>query len=132
MMMKNQQGMTLIGMLLTVGLVCFALLVTLRVVPVYINYYAVLQSIKALDSTSNSDLTGDPIQDVVTLKRMVNKRLEVNGIDDLKENELIITPRGENKFTVKIKYQVIKPLLYNISLLFDFSETREVNPGSDH
>ena len=130
--MRKQNGMTLIGMLLTVVVVAMAAIVVMRIVPVYLQYYTILESIKGLNSTPSSSLTGDAFSDVQELKKSLTKRLDINGVEDLRDDQIVISPDGENKFTVKIKYQVVRPLVYNISLLFDFDHTEEVVAGSEN
>lgn len=130
--MKKQQGMTFIGMLLTMVAVIMAAILIMRAVPVYLQYYSIIQSVKGLNSVPVTILTGDSYGDVEVLKRSLNKHFEINGLDNLKENQLVIVPNGEKKFTVKLKYQVIRPLLYNVSLLFDFNHTQEVVAGSEN
>lgn len=128
--MQKQKGMTLIGMLLTMAIVVVVGIVVMRVVPVYIQYYSIVQSIKALNSTQG--LIGDPLSDANTLRASVTKRLDINGIEDLKAKELVIVPGEAGKYLVKINYQVTRPLVYNMSLLFDFKNEIEVKPGSEN
>ena len=130
--MQKQKGMTLIGMLFTVIVVVMAAIVVMRVVPVYLQHYTIVQSIKGLNSTPASTLTGDSYTDIDTLRKSLTKRFDINGVDDLKNNQLIISPDGPNKFKVQLKYQVVKPLVYNMSLLVDFDDTYEVVAGSEN
>ncbi|HAT2048634.1 TPA: DUF4845 domain-containing protein [Legionella pneumophila] len=130
--MRKQQGMTLIGMLFTAVVVVMAGIFVMRVVPVYIQHYSILHSVKSLNSMSVSSLSGDPLTDVATLRESVTKRLDISGIEDLKPGQLVITPSGPNKFKIKLKYQVIKPLVYNMSLLFNFEDNFEVIAGSEN
>lgn len=130
--MGKQQGMTLIGMLFTAVVVVMAGIFIMRVVPVYIQHYSIIHSIKSLNSIPASSLSGDPYADVVTLRESVTKRLDINGIEDLKPEQLIISPAGTNKFKIRLKYQVIKPLIYNMSLLFNFENSFEVTAGSEN
>lgn len=130
--MHNQKGITLIGMLFTaVAVICVGILV-MRVVPVYLNHYSIVQSIKDLGSSTDSSLTGDSMSDVMVLRRSLTKRLDINGINDLDDEELSITPDGENKYIVKLKYQEIRPLVYNMSLLFHFDDVIEVKTHSEN
>src|SRR5689334_6170692 len=110
--MHKQKGMTLIGMLFTVVVIVMAATIVMRVIPVYLQYYSVIKSVKGLNEVSPSTLTGDPMADVNVLKSTLDKRLSINGVESLKENQLMIEPIGVNKFRVKLKYQVIKPLVY--------------------
>ncbi|KTC79879.1 DUF4845 domain-containing protein [Legionella cherrii] len=129
--MRKQHGMTFIGTLFTVVVLVMAAVVIMRIIPVYLQYYSVLKSVKGLNTIPPSTLTGDPVADVNVLKSTLDKRLDINGVESLKENQLSIEPLGANKFRVKLKYQVIKPLVYNMSLLFDFDHTEEVVTGSE-
>ncbi len=130
--MKKQQGITLIGMLLTMAVVVLAAIVVLRVVPVYIQYFSIIQSIKSLSATPMSSLSGDPESDIGVLRASLTKRLDINGVDDLKPNQLVITSDGGGLYTVKLNYQVIRPLIYNVSLYFDFQNTEKVKIGSEN
>ncbi|MGL5741514.1 MAG: DUF4845 domain-containing protein [Legionella sp.] len=130
--MQRQHGMTFIGSIVTIAVVVMAALLIMRVIPVYLQYYAIVESIKGLNTTPSSSLTGDPFQDVAILKSSLDKRLDINEVPSLKEDQLTIVPNGTNKFKVTLKYQVIKPLVYNISLLFDFNRTEEVVTGSEN
>lgn len=130
--MQKQNGMTLIGMLLTVIVFVMVGIVTIRIVPVYLQHYSVIQSIKSLNSTPTSSLSGDPIADIAVMRQSLTKRLDINGLEDFKDDQLQFTQSNESSYTVKLKYQIIKPLVYNISLLFDFNDTEEVKPGSEN
>lgn len=128
--MGKQQGMTLIGMLFTMVVVVMVGVVIMRIIPVYIQHYAIVQSIKGLSSTSMTSLTGDPLTDVTYLRNSLDKRFDINGVEQLKPEQITIVPNGANKYKVKLKYQVIKSLVYNMSLLFYFNDVIEVNVGS--
>ncbi|KTD32273.1 transmembrane protein [Legionella moravica] len=130
--MQKQQGMTLIGMLFTVIVVVMAAVVVMRVVPVYLQHYSIVQSIKGLNETPVSTLTGDSYSDIETLRASLSKRFDINGVDDLNNDQLVISPDGPNRFKVKLKYQVVKPLVYNMSLMVDFDNTYEVVVGSEN
>ncbi len=130
--MYKQKGMTFIGTVLTIVAIVIAATVIMRVVPVYLQYYSIIQSIDDLNSIPASNLTGDSMQDINELKGALDKHLDINGITSLKENQLTIEPLGANKFMIRLKYQVIKPLIYNVSLLFDFNHSEEVVAGSEN
>jgi hypothetical protein len=134
--MHKQQGITLIGMVLTIVVVVLSAIVLMRVVPVFIQHYSIVHSIKSLNETPVSTLSDDSINNVMILRRSLTKRLDINGIDDLKEDQLTISPEdgseGQNKYKVHLQYQVTRPLLYNMSLLFDFNDTIEVLAGSEN
>lgn len=130
--MRKQQGMTLIGMLLTVAAIVMAAIVVMRLVPVYIQHYEIVQSIKSLNTVPVSSLSGDPLADITVLRSDLTKRLDINGVDELKEGELTFTPDGEHKFKVRLKYQAVRFLAYNVNLMINFDDTYEVVAGSEN
>ncbi|WP_115707004.1 DUF4845 domain-containing protein [Legionella sainthelensi] len=130
--MYKQKGMTFVGTVLTIIAIVIAATVIMRVVPVYLQYYSIIKSIDDLNSIPASNLTGDSMQDINELKSVLDKHLDINGITSLKENQLTIEPLGANKFMIRLKYQVRKPLIYNVSLLFDFNHSEEVVAGSEN
>lgn len=130
--MHKQKGMTFIGLLSVVVLVIMAAIVTMRMVPVYIQHYSIMESVRALHTIPLSSFTGDQQADSEALRRSLTKRLDINGIEDLKEDQVIIESLGENTYSIKIKYQVIRPLAYNVSLLFNFDNTIKVTISSEN
>lgn len=128
--MKKQQGMTLIGSLMTMIVIVMALILVMRIVPVVIEHYTIVSSIKALSDTPVAD--SDPVSAAAALKNSLTKRLDVNDVNDLKDNQISITPDGEHKYKVRLKYQVIKSLMFNMSLLFDYDDTIEVTVSSEN
>lgn len=129
--MRKQQGITLIGMLFTMAVVVMTAVIVMRVVPVVIQYYSIVTAIKSLNQTPVSSLSGDPMTDVTTLRTHLTKRLDINGIEDLQPGQLVITPDVDNQFKITLKYQVTRPLVYNVSLLFEFNRIIEVVVGSE-
>lgn len=124
--MRTTRGMTLIGMLLTMAIVIFAGIVVMRVVPVYLAQYEIVTSIKALNTLPSTEFTTDPASNAHVLRTKLLNQLYVNSIESITPEQIIITPNGENAFQLSIKYQVIRPLIANVSLLFDFNTSQEV------
>lgn len=130
--MQKQKGMTLIGMLFTAAVVVILAIIIMRIVPVYLQHYSVVQSIKSLSETPLTSLSGDPAADTGVLRDSLDKRLDINGVEELTRNQITITPNGPKKYKIKLKYQVVRPLVYNMKLLFDFDELYEVTVGSEN
>ncbi|MDX1837328.1 DUF4845 domain-containing protein [Legionella taurinensis] len=127
--MRNQQGLTLIGMLFTVIVVCIAGLVIMRVVPVYIQHFEVKRSISALENIEAAEFSTDTAANAMVLRKRLANQFTINGLDDIKLDEVNIVPDGQGNFNINVKYTVVRPLFYNISLMFNFDETKEVNIG---
>lgn len=126
--MNKQKGMTLIGMILTLAIVVIAGIIVMRVVPVYIQHYSISQSIHALNRIPQEDLSSNPATNARLLKDKLKNQFYINGVDVPVEKVKII-PDRKGGFQVLVNYKVIKPLVGNISLLFQFDLTKEVHPG---
>ncbi len=127
--MRKNQGMTLVGMLLTMAVVVIAGILVMRIVPVYLQHYSVTSSINALKKVPATEFSADPAANARMLKDRLMKQLYINSVE-LPPEQIRIVPNGRGNFLVSVKYQVTKPLVYNMSLLFDFDESHEVEAGA--
>lgn len=126
-MIHKQKGITVVGLLVLILSILFVTILITRVVPAYINAYEVQNSIKALRSMDGSFFSEDPMTNVTVLKSKLLAQLDINGVKDITTEQIKIVPGDDNKYLVTVKYTVIKPLFYNISLMFDFNEVEEIS-----
>ena len=129
--MRKYQGMTLIGMLLTMAVVIIAGIVIMRIVPVYLEHYEVVNSMEALNKLPATEFSTDPSANANILKTKLLNQLYVNSIESITPEQIIISPDGEGSFLISIKYQVIRPLVANIRLLFDFEASQKVKVSAE-
>lgn len=129
--MKNQLGMTFIGMLLTMAVVVCAVIIVLRVIPVYIHHYEVINSLKALSSPSQKEFSADPSENADIIRRRLMTQFDINSIDDIKPEEIYIVPDDSGNMSIRIKYQVKRHLVGNVSLLFDFDANQKVSVSAE-
>lgn len=128
--MYKQKGMSFIGMLLTTIIVVLLGISVIRIVPVYIQHYSVVSSIKALSKLDPSTLTISQEMNVTLLKKKLENQLYVNEVDELVKEGIKIKPKGQRDYLVTLDYKTSRPLFYNISLLFTFKDQIEVHIGS--
>ncbi len=129
--MRKHQGMTLIGMLLTLAVVVISGVVLMRIVPVYIEQFEVMSSMKALNSLPATEFSADPYANASVLKSRLLNQLYVNSIESITPDEIKIAPDQNGVFIVSVKYQVTRPLVANIRLLFDFEASQEVKVSAE-
>lgn len=123
-MRRLQQGMTMWGLAVIVALIVFFSLLTLQLLPPYLEYFKI--------RTVMENLARQPDFGSMTREQMVEslqKRFDIEQVQrvDLR-NDLRIEPRGRMK-VVTIEYQVVVPLAYNISALLDFKKSVEAQGG---
>tara|TARA_Y100000588_G_C14269940_1_gene931876 strand:- start:2827 stop:3207 length:381 start_codon:yes stop_codon:yes gene_type:complete len=123
--MKKQTGMTFIGMLSTVAIIVVVGVLIMRVVPVYLQYYAVKQSVHALNKQPSDSMGGSPLTHIANMKDRLKKQFSVDGVE-IPENQISIKPLQDNEYEVKVVYTEKRALIGSMSLLFEFDITEEV------
>lgn len=129
--MQKQKGLTLIGMLLTMSTIIIMGIVIIRVVPVYLENYEVVRSMQTLNTLPAADFSTDPEMNANILRTKLLNQLYVNSIESITPEQIKMTPDDYGNFQVAIKYQVTKPLVANVSLLFDFDLSQEVKISAE-
>jgi hypothetical protein len=116
----RQNGMTAIGWLLVLGLIAFFTLITLRILPFYLEYAKVASALESLQNEPG--ITGKTKQEIV---RMVQKRFEVNDVMNVSAKELNVK-KDKGILTVSIEYERREHLISNIDVVGKFDKKVEV------
>lgn len=127
--MSKQQGRTFLGMMTMMAGIIIIAIMGMRIVPVWIDNYQINSSIKSLETLEASLFSDDTVANVQILKDKLMNQLYINGFGDIKADEVAVTPTVPGTYLVTIKYVVVKALAYNMSLLFDFNNAKEVTVG---
>jgi hypothetical protein len=121
MSMRNKQkGMTGTGWLVVLALIGFFSLLIIKLAPVYMEYYSVKTVLASLENEPL--ITQKSIADV---KKLVHRRLKVNGVYDVDKKGLKIK-RADGVMTVEMTYQVTKHMVGNVDVLISFSDKLEL------
>jgi hypothetical protein len=117
---RKQQGMTLIGMLITAAFVGLFVLAGIRLAPVYIEYLAVS---KALDS-AQSELggTAPTPQDI---RKLISRRFDVDNVTSIAAKDIEIT-RLSQGYKVEADYEGRATYIANLSLVAKFNKAVEI------
>jgi len=112
---KKQQGATLLGMLIVGAFVVFVALIVMKVAPAYIEFMSVKKVLKAMQSESLGTMSNKEIKD------SFEKRASVAYVDTVKGSDLVIEKTPDGSAVVSVSYEVVKPIVGNVSVLIDFS-----------
>jgi Domain of unknown function (DUF4845) len=112
--MKQQRGLSLIGLLLVSALIIVVALIGFKLLPAYIEYFTVQRVIS--DIASGSEVHGGTLRDASTA---FARRAQIDDITSIKAPDLEITKQGEG-FAILAAYQRCVPLFANISVCIDF------------
>lgn len=116
---KRQRGLGFLGLIALVGVLGFATVIGLKLVPIYMDSWkidGVMESvIKEPDIRQQSRL------EVVEL---MLKRLDINAVDavNYRNKEPITVTKRKNNMTINVFYRVETPLIGNLSLVAEFDK----------
>jgi hypothetical protein len=113
-LLRQQHGLTPLGTLTVVALIAFGVYLLLILVPVYLENFGVASSLKSLKQDTEIR-EKSPEQVYESLKR----RFDINDVKNVKKENVKITKASGNT-RVDVKYQVMVPLVSNISLALAF------------
>jgi hypothetical protein len=117
---KREQGLTFISWLVVLFVAGFAIMIGLKIIPVYLDHYAVKSS---LESIKNEPLISR--KPVTEIRKMLLARLDINSIRFLgKDNILINRSGGVTKVT--IKYEERREVVGNLSMIMTFDDSIEL------
>ena len=112
--MKKQRGVTLTGMIIVSVIVVLLLLLAFKIVPVYVEYFAIERQMKAMAI--------DPKMRGATRAQIMNAwaaRATVDNLQSLDPTYIEVTKEGDG-IVVSGEYSVKVPLFKNVSAYFDF------------
>ncbi|MDX1589489.1 MAG: DUF4845 domain-containing protein [Oleiphilaceae bacterium] len=118
--MKQQQGVSLLGFLLAVFLLLMAVTVIVRIVPAFIDDYAVKRMFHSLEESEQ--LIGASTRE---FHELVKRRQSQNGLDMFGRDQLSVT-RRDGLFVVDLQYEVRSPLVGNIDAVMSFRHNYEL------
>ena len=112
----RQKGITAIGMVIILALVAFFALLTLRLVPIYMENFTVSSHLNTLAEDSETKSLSD--RDILsTLK----KRFYIDDVKNVTEDNIFIDHEG-GKTTITIEYEVRAPIFGNIDVAVSVNE----------
>ena len=118
--MRRQQGMTLIGLVLTLALIGLGVLIAVRLVPVYIEAYSIGSVLSEMESQSRMEgrSRGE-------LRETFGRRLQVNDIESVSARDLEFreVAGGVEMF---VDYETRVPLFGNLDIVASFRRSATV------
>jgi hypothetical protein len=117
--LKRQQGLTLISLVFILGLIGFFVMLTLKIVPIYLDHGKVKSALEALKATPELQTKSE-----YEIRDSLNKRFSINYVYDVKPENIKVLKHG-NYVKVDIEYETVVALAGNLSALAEFHDTIE-------
>ncbi len=112
---KTQSGATLLGMLIVGAMIVFVALIVMKMVPAYTEYFSVKKVLLAMKQESLSSMSNKEIKD------SFDRRANIAYVEAVTGADLNIEKGADGETVLVVEYQVVKPVMGNVSVLIDFS-----------
>jgi hypothetical protein len=112
--LSRQNGMTGIGWLIVLALIGFFTLLTLKMVPSYLEYYKVVSTLDSLTKESG-------FQTPAEIRNLLERRFDISYVNTITPQDVEIRPAGEH-FIVSAEYESRVHLFGNVSVVMDFDK----------
>jgi Tfp pilus assembly major pilin PilA len=114
---KRQRGMTFISWLLVLGIAGIFATIALTLIPIYIEHYSVKHVLAQFEN--DGDLAK---KSTGQLRELMKKRLKINGVYDFDVQENLKVERDKGRVTVRVLYEVRRPVMGNVDLIVHFDD----------
>ncbi len=117
--MQKQKGLTLISIVFILVILGSVVLLVLKIAPIYMDHHNVSNALEAVKE----------MPEVTTMSRQeiqstLAKRFNLNYVEDVTLDDVEIIKRP-GYVKVRIAYEVVKPIVGNLSVLVDFDDSFE-------
>lgn len=116
----NQRGLSVLGMMVTIFIIIFAVLLVIKALPPYMQAYAVREALNDIAKEPNAAQMGKG-----KIKDKLERRLQVDGINAAITDNLVID-KQDGKVLIVLKYEKRVAVIGNIDFVFKFDEQVKV------
>lgn len=112
--MQKQRGMTFMGLVLVIAGVVFVAVIGMKMIPAYLEFMSVKKAINIIETNPEfAQMTTKQVRETF------DKTARIDNIQSITASELIVS-QGSTGPIVTAEYQVVVPLMGNVSALMDF------------
>lgn len=112
--LERERGITFLGILFVAIVIIFSALILIRIIPPYMDFYQVKDSLETLAKDPNT-----AHMNKAQFREMFSRRLHVNNINNIDPNKLEIeNDKGKTKLV--IKYETRVHVIGNLDAVMNF------------
>jgi hypothetical protein len=115
--MNRQRGVTFVGMVLIAGLIVFAAIIGLKLIPAYIEYATVVNHLREI--ARSPDARGASPRDI---QNMFRKRAQIDAVEAVKPEDIEVEKEGD-QVILRTAYSTKIKLFGNLNACIDFVAT---------
>ena len=114
--MKTQKGFTFWSLTFTIATIAVVALLTMKLLPAYSEFFAIKKAINRLETEGSlSSMSEDEI------RRAFDRSSGIDDIHSIQPRDLKIRRTNDGVTTVSAEYEVVVPLVANVSALLKFN-----------
>ncbi len=118
---KHQAGMAFIGWMLVIPIAGLVLLALLKAIPVYLQHFKVQATLTSIQEQS------EPFSGPSAIAQAISRRLSVNDVTNVSREDFTIARMLGDGYDISLEYEARLPFIYNVELVFVFSENIQVH-----
>ena len=123
MMNRKQSGMTMIGFVITLGVVMFFLYCGMKVVPMYTEFYSVKKALSGLAAEP-----GISAKSKEQVRDLFFRRMNISYVENVKEENIKIE-RRDTGWLMIVDYELRKPFIANLDVVGKFHAEQALTRG---
>jgi hypothetical protein len=117
----RQRGITTIAVVLIVIIIAFVALISMRIIPIYLEYFSI---VRIIDDVANES-TGKTPPSEIALK--LSRRFDIDYVTVIKAKDIKVIPKGATR-NLELVYEDRRPLIANLDIVAKFQKTVTLNP----
>lgn len=121
MMRVRQNGMTMWGAAFVISIAVIFLFLLFKLLPPYLEDLKVSTAMEGLSHEANVGAVSRG-----ELVERLERRFDIDNVTNVKAAQLSLQQQGKTKI-MRITYEVVVPLVYNVSALLEFDHARQVS-----
>lgn len=116
----KQRGITFIGLIVVLAVVIFFAVIGIKLFPAYSEFSSVKSIINDMGKSAEFDSMSEE-----KIKGSFERGASIGYVSTVNSKDLVIENNADGKRVVSIEYQVVKPIVGNISILLDFKASTD-------
>lgn len=115
---KTQGGVSLMGLIVVSALLIVVALVGMKIVPAYMEFFSIKKILTSMKQEPLNEMSASEI------KKSFDNRATIAYVSVINSSDLTIEKTSSGT-VISVEYQVVKPIVGNVSALIDFSTSSD-------
>ena len=120
MQLKSQRGITFIGLVVVLAIVGFFGIIAIQMFPAYSEFSSIKNILESIGKSADFDNLADD-----KIRASFDRNASIGYVSVISGRDLVIESNIDGKKVVTAEYQVVKPVVGNVSILMHFKASSD-------